>query len=64
MIKESENHHSAFGENAKKEDIFSMKKKILAFTLALAMMVTMLAGCGGGKKTEEPAPQGGEEQPV
>ena len=41
-----------------------MKKKILAFTLALAMMVTMLAGCGGGKQAEAPAPQGGEEQPA
>ena len=40
-----------------------MKKRILAFTLTLVMMATMLAGCGG-KKEEPAAPaesQGTEE---
>ena len=41
-----------------------MKKKILAITLTLAMMTTMLVGCGGGNQAEAPAPQDGEEQPV
>lgn len=36
-----------------------MKKKILSIMLVVAMIATMLVGCGGGSTTEEPAAEGG-----